>query len=276
MDLSLAPEPGTFIIARGGTAEILRWNDRQVLKLFFDWVPSDLVEREIHAACLVSGMDLSTPKMLGELSVEGRRGLIYERVAGESLIQLLARKPWLCIPYARKFAELHAAIHRHPGTGLLPLKEWLEKTIRGLNIQPHEMVENALDRMTDLPDGETLCHFDFHPEQVLVTSKGQVILDWMTALAGPAAADVAHTVVLLRFGSLRDVNWFMKTLANLLRMIFLRTYLHRYLEINPALAVEDIRAWLPIAAMARLQDGIPDEKHKLLSFLKRNFQKKSH
>ena len=68
-----------LIIARGRTAEVLAWEDGQVLKLFNDGMPADLIEREVRAARLVSAADLPTPKLLGEQTLNGRRRLAFPR-----------------------------------------------------------------------------------------------------------------------------------------------------------------------------------------------------
>lgn len=256
------------IIARGRTAEILAWQDRQVLKLFYDWVPAGWAGREAQAARIVSATDLPTPKLLGELTLDGRLGLIYERVTGEPLLNRLGSKPWLCARYAREFAGLQAAIHRQRGAGLPSYRGELENTIHRIEGLPPGWVEIALDRLSGLPDGETLCHGDFHPDQVMMTSTGQVVLDWMTARAGQPAADVARTVMMLRFGPVLNASWLMRLLTNLLRGIFFRAYLRRYFELNPAVTAAAVDAWLPPVALARLAENIPGEKEKLIAFLK--------
>ena len=259
------------IIARGRTAEILVWKDQQVLKLFYAEVSTDSIIRETQVARLISGMNLSTPKLLGEITLGDRYGLIYERVAGESLLACLGTRPWLCIRYARQFAELHTTIHRQRGTGMIPLKPSLENTICGLKGLPPGLLETALDRLARLPEGEMLCHMDFHPEQVMVTATGQFVLDWMTAHSSQPAADVARTIVLLRFGPVLNASWLMQNLINLLRGIFLRTYLRHYLKLNPAVTIAAIEAWLPLVALARLAENIPGEKGKLEAFLRKAF-----
>jgi hypothetical protein len=260
------------VIARGRTAEVLAWQDRQVLKLFYTRIPSDLIERETQAARLVSAADLPTPKLLGEQMLDGRRGLIYERVAGVSLLALLGTRPWLCVWYARQFAELHAAIHHQRGAGLPPLKVGLENTIRGIEGLPPNLRLAALDRLARLPDGDTLCHFDFHPDQVMMTATGLIVLDWMTAHAGQPAADAARTIVLLRFGPVQDASWLMQQLVDLLRGVFFHTYLHHYLELNPTVTAAAIDDWLPVVAVARLVEDIPGEKDRLLTFLHKAFK----
>jgi hypothetical protein len=153
-----------------------------------------------------------------------------------------------------------------------PLKPSLENTICGLKGLPPGLLETALDRLARLPEGEMLCHMDFHPEQVMVTATGQVVLDWMTAHSSQPAADVARTIVLLRFGPVLNASWTMRMLANSMRGMFLRSYLRHYLELNPAVTTAMIDAWLPVLALTRLAEDIPGEKGKLQAFLQKAFR----
>ena len=45
--------------------------------------------------------------------------------------------------------------------------------------------------------GTALLHLDLHPENVILTQRGPVVIDWPNAARGPGAADVAHTWVVL-------------------------------------------------------------------------------
>lgn len=261
------------IIARGRTAEVLAWKDQQVVKLFYAWVSPEAIERETQIGRMVSAMDLPTPKLLSQVRLDERYGLVYERVAGTSLLALLGTRPWLCVLFGRQFAELHTAIHHQLGSGLPPLKASLEGTIRGLKGLPANLLAAALHRLDSLPEGGELCHLDFHPDQVMVTSSGLSILDWMTARCGPPAADVARTIIMLRFGPVMDASWLLKMLVNLLRGIFLHAYMRHYLELNPAVTAVTINDWLPVVALARLAEDIPGERRKLQAFIRKAFHR---
>jgi len=43
--------------------------------------------------------------------------------------------------------------------------------------------------LRELPDGEALCHGDFHPRNVIVDGDELTIIDWVDASSGPPAAD---------------------------------------------------------------------------------------
>lgn len=259
------------VLARGRTAEVLAWQDGQVLKLFYDWVPESAIESEVRAARIVSAFDLPTPKLLGVLDLDGRHGLVFERVTGRSMLTTLGTHPWRCVHFARQFAELHAKIHQQAVPELPSLKEALERTIHEMDSLPEEVKTAALARMAALPAGGMLCHLDFHPDQVMLTGTGPVVIDWMNARAGQPAADVAYTLVMLLIGNVPDTSWFKQQLTDLLRGIFSRTYLRHYLKVNPSVTRKDIDAWTPLAIITRIADGVPGEKDRLLEMLGKGF-----
>jgi len=257
------------LIAKGGTAEVYAWENGQILKLFYDWCPPGWIQHEIEINQLLARSSLPVPKLVGTMEISNRRGIIYERVDGPSLIALLSTRPWLVAKHARIFAELHAEIHKCDGSGLKPLRASLRGTIEKLEGLPAPMKGNVLAVLEDLPDGVALCHFDFHPDQVLITSRGPVVIDWMTAFQGDPAADVARTEILLTVGQLPYGSLFLRTLINLVRGQFNRIYLSRYFELNPAVSRQMVGKWMAPVAAARLDDNIPGERQALLSIIQR-------
>ena len=49
-----------------------------------------------------------------------------------------------------------------------------------------------------MPDGERLCHSDFHPLNILGEMSAPVIIDWLDARGGDPAADVCRSYLLLK------------------------------------------------------------------------------
>jgi aminoglycoside phosphotransferase (APT) family kinase protein len=123
----------------------------------------------------------------------------------------------------------------------------------------------ALQQLEILPDGQMLCHGDYHPENVLMTQTGPIIIDWMTATSGHPFADVARTALLLQMGELPHSPMSRWLLASA-RVIVHSAYLRRYVRRSPTntAAVADWR--LPIM-VARLSDGIAEERDHLLHLI---------
>jgi thiamine kinase len=255
------------LIAEGRTAEVYAWNTNQVVKLFHPWCPTDWVDQEIESSRAVSELDVPTPRFLDVVEIDGRHGIVYERADGPSMNSLLFSKPWTLLRHARQLATLHTKLHSQQGQGLSPLRESLRLDIQRVETLPCDLKNRVLQLLDELPDGNALCHLDFHPEQVIVTKEGSVIIDWMTACQGHPLADVARTAVILKVGQSPTATRAMRLIANLLRGLFYRTYMSQYLQLNPQQAYADIRTWMIPVAAGRLREDIPGERDKLLSII---------
>lgn len=255
------------VVGVGRTAEIFEWGDAHVLKLFrADW-PSALATAEAEIGKAIHETGLPVPGIEGIVEIGGRQGIIYERVDGPSMLQHFLAKPWSLPQLSRLFAQLHSSIHCKIVPRLPSFRRQLESTIRHGSVLSARVQEAALGILARLPDGEALCHGDFHPDNIIMSARGPIIIDWPTAAKGNPAADVARTSLLLRLaapvpGRLRGV------LSALGRRWAHASYMQWYLKTSP-LSEESVRAWeLPVLA-ARLEEGLPEERKALMRHLRR-------
>ncbi len=256
----MVPEKGPMI-AQGRTAEVFAWGDKQVLKLFLEGWPRGDAEREARSAQVVHDAGLPAPAVEGIVEVDGRPGIVFERVEGPSMLNVLMSKPWKTPKLARTLAELQAQLHSCEVPELRSLRGAVQDVIRGSVLLAESTKEAVLKVLEQLPDGNAVCHGDFHPDQVIMSPRGPIIIDWSNALQGNPLADVARTSFILQMG---DVPSFIarRWLINSVRRLFYSGYLKRYLQLR-ATSREEIAAWeLPMAAV-RLTENIPEEKELL-------------
>jgi len=173
---------------------------------------------------------------------------------------------------ARQFADLHSVIHAQSGTGFASLRSSLVAMLTQTESLPPQIKSDVLHLLSRLPDGTALCHFDFHPDQVMITPRGPMILDWMSAFQGDPLADVARTLVLVTFGQAPHINRLMRNLINIARGAFCRSYLSRYLELHPHVTQGQVEAWMIPVAAARLTESIPGEQRSILEFITRSLR----
>ena len=57
--------------------------------------------------------------------------------------------------------------------------------------------ESDIATESDSSTGKTIVHLDLHPENVLLTERGPVVIDWRNARDGPADLDTALTALIL-------------------------------------------------------------------------------
>ena len=256
-------------IAQGRTAEIYAWSDRQILKLYREWCPTDWVDYEARIARAVYEAGIPSPEAGEIVEVDGRRGLLYERLAGISMLQDMNARPWLLFKHARSLAELHLKIHGQSTTGLPSYGERLDFDIRNSAHLSEELKSKALALLKILPGGTNICHGDYHPENVLITERGPVVIDWMTASTGSPWTDVARTSLILSIGAKaaeKRLNPIIRTLIKL----YHRTYLHRYRAFQPD-TKNEIDLWMPLIAAGRLNENISPEREALIRIVKEGF-----
>ena len=255
------------LLARGRTADVYAWNTDCVLKLFHASYPLAWIEREIGNGQAVADLKLPAPRPIDTVACDGRTGIIYARVNGDSMLHIGRARPWLLSGMAKTLAQLHARIHVHEASGFVGLSESLRETIEQVGDLSPRLRAGVLSLLDRLPDGKRLCHFDFHPDQVLMTSNGPVIIDWMTACRGDPLADVARTCVLLSVGHVPYGGRLLRTSVNLFRNRLRRAYTAHYLKLNPGTTYTDITTWMVPVAAGRLKENLQGEKEWLLRFI---------
>ena len=237
----------------GRTADIYRWSDTEVIKLYQPWVSREAVERERCNTQVASDMGLPTPSVGGIVSLAGRAGLILERIQGITMMSQIENDRSCVTSSARQLAELHVSLNSITADIRLPAQHAaLHDKIaccKPLTSSERAVVLASLSRM---PAGDHLCHGDFHPGNVILAQERFFIIDWIDASRGNPAADLARSSVLF-LGHI--ANSPLSSEERRLMELFHQTYLDAYwqgMNVNR----DEYAMWLPIIAAARLGDGI--------------------
>lgn len=226
------------IIGIGNTATVYEWEEGRVLKLFYQGYPKKAVEKEFHNAMTIRNMNFAKPKAYEIISCEERIGIIYDRVEGESLLDWVIKTGDVqeCAVY---MAKLHKAIVQNRISNVPNYKEFLKLHIPNslsVNLNKREEVLQMIDK---LPDGNALCHGDFHPGNILISNGHTIVIDFMNVCHGDFLYDVARTVFLVEYTPVpveddREVLLrFKKTLADLylMQMNVTREMIQGYLSV---------------------------------------------
>jgi uncharacterized protein (TIGR02172 family) len=254
-------------IAEGRTAEIYLWDENHVLKLYRDGCPPDWVEYEAWIAGAIHQAGIPSPAAGEIVEVDGRRGLVYERIEGLSMLQDMNARPWALLKHARSLADLQAKIHRQSITGLPSYKDRLKFDIQRAQALSEELRAKALGILEALPDGQSVCHGDYHPGNIILTKDGPVVIDWMTACSGSPWTDVARSSLLLSIGA-KSAGKMVSLPIRIVIQLYHRTYLNRYHMQNPRGKHEPER-WMPVIAAARLNEEILSERNVLIKMVQK-------
>jgi len=117
-----------------------------------------------------------------------------------------------------------------------------------------DLQQAHLEALEAMPEGDRLCHGDFHADNVVITERGLVVIDWIDAAQGNPMADVARTAVIhLGVRASRRASWVQRVMVEW----YHRVYVRRYFELRGR-EQKEYRAWYPIVAAARMSEGISE------------------
>jgi tRNA A-37 threonylcarbamoyl transferase component Bud32 len=168
-----AEAPGA-LIGSGRNADVYDIGGGRVLRRYRDERDPRRVEAEAAVMIHVRASGVPVPEIF---DVSGS-DLVMERAVGPSMLQALGPRPWTIGAQAR----LHGLVHQVPAAGL------------------DEVLVNPLPLgVTEVSDSDVLLHWDLHPQNVILTATGPVIIDWEGARRGPAIADIAMTWAIIGF-----------------------------------------------------------------------------
>ena len=255
------------LVGYGRTADIFAWGDDQVLKLFHENFSVAFVEEEARIGLLVRDMGLPVPDVAGTVEEGGSFGVIYERVEGPTMLNHIGKTPWRVHQWMGVFADLQASIHEHRASELPSQREKICRSIENALSVPAMMKRSALKVLEILPDENALCHGDFHLDNIIMSKRGPIIIDWINASKGSPAADVARSSLIIRLAAplLSGIN-LTRTYAHFRYTYAHFRYMKRYLS-NVSIDRQAIDDWALPVAVDRLAENIPEERDQLLGLI---------
>lgn len=246
--MSVSAENAT-LLAKGATADVYAWGEGRVLKLFTERTPWHT--NEVSATRAAQEAGLPVPALMdGLIEVGQREGIVFERVDGPTMTEYLQDQPDQVEDCARQAAELQVRIHSTEVTELPPLTEVLNWAIEQADPLEDVTRHAVLDLLDGLPGGESLCHNDFYPNNIIVSPHGLVVIDWAIGTRCNPLADYARTWLISRMW-LDGLEMGTPEQERLLWRRFWSTYLKRYGELRSS-SSETLLPWQIVVATASL------------------------
>ena len=179
------------LIAKGKTASIYT-DETYAYKVFDSTFPNAYIDHEKAILNIVKNKtNLPVPRVYP--SEEARIKMDY--VNGVSLGDRMRKEKY-------KFAcedliELQCEIHKHQGVLEAQAHEDFAKILRSSDLS-ESLKQVGLNSLDKVPKGESLCHFDLHPLNILFDGEDYHIIDWMNAKNGHPILDISRTYIILR------------------------------------------------------------------------------
>lgn len=187
----MSADPPGPLIGTGRSADVYDLGRGRVLRRFR--IPFDVsAEAEMMRHLAQAGYPVP------EVFDADGRDLVMERLDGRDMLAELGQRPWRIPQHARTLADLHNRLHAvtaPPG--------WPET----------------------LGPGTAVLHLDLHPGNVMLTSRGPVVIDWTNARAGAAGADVAMAYLIMATSDVDLIPAPLRPVVRLLRAALFRSFL---------------------------------------------------
>lgn len=202
--------PGS-LIAAGRDADIFEYGKGSVLRRSRKGRSQILEARAMEFA---RSKGYPVPEV-SEVSDDGV-DLVMERIEGPTMIEAATARPWKLRGFGRDLAELHESLHR------LSAPEWMAPA--------------------PCRPGESLLHMDLHPLNIILSSKGPVVIDWTNAARGNPLVDVTATWLLLASANVPEGR-LQSAMAKVGRGILLKAFLSPFPESERSSVLKNVVEW---------------------------------
>ncbi|MFM9277051.1 aminoglycoside phosphotransferase family protein [Paenibacillus jiagnxiensis] len=251
------------LIGQGNTADIYDAGDKKVVKLFKQGDSLDHARQEFENSRLLNGLDLPISKSYELVTYEERHGIIYDKIEGESLLDLVLRTGDV-ERYATVLALFHKQILSCKLGGAASLKSILKRNIECTKDLTDLCKSQLYTALEELPDGDRLCHGDFHFDNVLVHEGKNYMIDYMNVCRGHEYGDIARTVYLIEMTPVPS------QMIDSERILWMKKRATDVYLLEMGVTRGDLADWLLVTAAARLSElnhEQRDEKNSVLQYL---------
>ncbi|MDP5274243.1 aminoglycoside phosphotransferase family protein [Chengkuizengella axinellae] len=264
-------------ISEGSCSEVFEWEgSHKVIKLAKENIDFETMNREFINNKMAWDHKLPVARPFELLEINGRPGIVYERIYGKPLLERFLGH--LMVDINQKvdlnggdiplIARTLGEIHNNSNINLpASHREDLKYLINSVQYLTKEEKENVISILDSLPTKQLLCHGDPNPDNFLIGDDGKaVVIDWMNASIGNPEADVAEFIVMIKYAILppeipSQVSEYFYSIREELIQIFMEEYTNL-----TGITYDEIIPWLTPMAARKLYtaDALLEEEKKLL------------
>lgn len=273
-------------IGEGGCSEVFEWeNDYKIIKLAKSNTTIYAMRREYDNSRIAWENKLSVPQPFELVDINGRPGIVFERIYGETLMEGFINRAHLqstqkeelkeTDPFidARITAQVLSEIHSKSFPNMSSQREDIKDSIHRENYLTSDEKEAVIAMLDRLPNKQQLCHGDPNPGNIIIRDGEAIVIDWNNATIGNPEADLAEYIILIRFTILPKylpneiVNY-----VHSIRESIIETFVDEYSKLT-GITYDEIDTWIaPIAARKLSTDICEEERNLLVNEIKKRLR----
>lgn len=260
------------LIGKGTTAEVYAWGKDKVVKLFLNNYKTEWIRYEAEVGRKVNQAGVPSPVVFDIVENNGRKGIVFQRIQGKTILSDLEAEPWMFYGFIGKMAALQHKIHLYSADSLPAQKEKLASAIQSSSEILGAKVKRILRYMHTLPEGNSVCHGDFHLGNIIVSQNKLTAIDWVSACKGDPAGDVAQTCLIINSPAVpAGTPGIIVEMARYPKWLTYRYYVSEYMRATKV-KFKSIDAWILPMAAARLIAKIPGEEKWLTKIINQRLE----
>lgn len=233
-------------------ADKIIYRDGDKLVKVFDksYSKADILNEALNHA-RVEETDLNVPKIRSIEVVDGKWAIILDYIEGKTLQMLIDEQPEKEDGYLNLLVDLQMTVLSKKVPVLNKLKDKMQGKISAASLDATTRYE-LHTRLDSMPKHVHLCHGDFNPTNIIITSDGTpYVIDWAHATQGNSSADVAQSYLLFYLAGKKELG---------------DRYLKLYCKKSDT-AIQYVQRWIPIVAASRLAKAKSGEEELLRSWI---------
>ncbi len=250
-------------IGGGVFADVHAWAPGQVVKLSKPGIPDWVLQHEARMTRAVFAAGGPAPEVLGEVTLDGRFGMVLPRFDGPTLREATRTGAVTRERAGAILATLCLAVHETPPPpDALSLRQAMDARLQFAgNVLPERIITGVFALIEPLAADDVLCHSDLHPGNVIMTAQGPRLIDWLGAARAPAAYEIAQCHVLMsELDPAHDEDLEGAPVKSALQAEYARLA-----GVTPAALTAAMQPYLPIVRVFLLLAGaMPDVRERLI------------
>ncbi|MBR5088255.1 MAG: anti-sigma factor antagonist [Ruminiclostridium sp.] len=198
------------VIGQGGHGKVYRLDEETIIKVYHDNSPLSLIEKEREYAknAFVHGVPSAIAYDIVE--TEEGYGLVFEMAGAVTVSRFVTEHPEKLQEYAVKFGTLLKTLNSTEADPKLygDIRQiYLERAEKARKYFTDEENEQLIKMINSVPDGSGMVHGDYHTNNVMVQSDGELVLIDMADISrGNSLFDIGGTFLVMYIAGMNDPN----------------------------------------------------------------------
>ena len=246
---------------RARSSEVFDLGDEKVLKLYFDSVSKENVDIELLNTTVAFETGCTPMECFGKVEVNGRQGLVFKKLYGESLTNMPMKNPAILFTAGKIIAALHTHVHSAHSDKLRDVRRVALETLDNglftfLSAEESEKLKNYISALPEADNEDrygvpTVVEFETLGYEA--TGSATATIDWMTTCKGRPEAELAMMHFLFHDAELFPGSSKLKIfLMSTVRVFIYNGFIKNYVKMNKGFTKDSHTPWDVVAYVLRL------------------------